>query len=39
MKKLYINAVNDARKIKPNITIIGYYDIPILHEIEFEKEL
>lgn len=39
MKKIYINAVNDARKIKPNIPLIGYYDIPILHEIEFEKEL
>ncbi|WP_207550827.1 GNAT family N-acetyltransferase [Paramaledivibacter caminithermalis] len=37
MKALYTNSVNEARKIKPEIPMIGYDDIPILHEIEFEK--
>ncbi|WP_084364910.1 GNAT family N-acetyltransferase [Clostridium tepidiprofundi] len=37
MKALYINAVNESRKIKPEIPILGYDNIPILHEIEFEK--
>jgi GNAT superfamily N-acetyltransferase len=32
-------AVNEARRIKPQIPFIGIDDIPILHEIEFEKVL
>lgn len=39
MKDIYINAVNEARKIKSEIPVVGYDDIPILHEIEFEKML
>jgi hypothetical protein len=27
-----------ARKIKPTISITGYYDIPLRHEIELEYE-
>lgn len=37
MKALYKNAVNESRRIKPEIPIIGDNNIPILHEIEFEK--
>jgi len=36
---LYRNAVYESRKIKPQIPIKGFDDIPILHEIEFEKLL
>jgi GNAT superfamily N-acetyltransferase len=36
MAGLYLNAVNEARKIKPEIPLIGNDNIPILHEIEFE---
>jgi ribosomal protein S18 acetylase RimI-like enzyme len=35
---LYRNAVTEARKIKPTISITGYYDIPLRHEIELEYE-
>ncbi len=37
MAGLYLNAVNEARKIKPQIPLIGFDGIPILHELEFEK--
>ncbi len=36
---LHLNAVVEARKIKPEIPLFGYNNIPILHEIEFEKIL
>ena len=36
---IYLNAVNEARKIKPQIPLYGYDNIPILHEIEFEMLL
>ncbi|SHH70716.1 Acetyltransferase (GNAT) family protein [Caloranaerobacter azorensis DSM 13643] len=39
MKALHLNAVVKARKIKPEIPLYGFDNIPILHEIEFEKLL
>ncbi|SFE14759.1 Acetyltransferase (GNAT) family protein [Thermoanaerobacter thermohydrosulfuricus] len=39
MVALYVNAVQEARKIKPEIPLYGYDNIPILHEIEFEIKL
>lgn len=39
MIALHFNAVTEARKIKQNIPLYGYDDIPILHEIELEKRL
>ena len=38
MAALHKDAVTKARKIKPTISITGYYDIPIRHEIELEYE-
>lgn len=37
MTNLYINAVEEARSLKPEIPQFGYDGIPILHEIQFEK--
>jgi GNAT superfamily N-acetyltransferase len=34
-----LNAIEEARKIKPQIPLYGCDNIPILHEIEFEKVL
>ncbi|MEE6188328.1 GNAT family N-acetyltransferase [Niabella digestorum] len=31
---IHLNAIEDARKIKPSIPLVGYDGIPILHEIE-----
>lgn len=39
MVNIHINAIEGARKIKPEIPLIGYDGIPILHEIEFEYQL
>ncbi|WP_432662059.1 GNAT family N-acetyltransferase [Wukongibacter baidiensis] len=36
---LYLNSIVRARKIKPEIPLFGYDNIPILHEIEFEMIL
>jgi acetolactate synthase regulatory subunit len=36
---LHVNAVRESRKIKPEIPLKGYDDIPILYEIEFERML
>ena len=36
---IHLNAIEDARKIKPEIPLLGYDEIPILHEIEFEYSL
>ncbi|MUT68336.1 GNAT family N-acetyltransferase [Paenibacillus sp. NEAU-GSW1] len=33
------NAIDEARKLKPTIPKVGYYDIPIHDEIELEKIL
>ena len=37
--KLHINAVEQSRKIKPEIPLIGFNGIPIRHEIELEMNL
>ncbi|MDM5235808.1 GNAT family N-acetyltransferase [Bacillus cereus] len=39
MTNLYVNAVEEARKIKEEIPRIGYDNIPILHEIQLEQRL
>lgn len=39
MAHLYRNAVEDSRKMKPQIPLIGENDIPLRHEIEFEMML
>lgn len=39
MAALYLNAVEKARKLKPEIPLYGFDGIPVLHEIEFEKIL
>ncbi|MBD0384738.1 GNAT family N-acetyltransferase [Paenibacillus sedimenti] len=36
---VYPNAIDEARKLKPTIPKVGYYDIPIHDEIELEKLL
>lgn len=36
---IHINAIQKSRKIKPQIPLYGFDNIPILHEIEFEKIL
>lgn len=35
----YMNAMDGSRKIKPSIPLIGMYNIPIKHELEFEMKL
>ena len=39
MTAIHRNAVNEARKMKPQIPMTGFDGIPILHEIEFEMVL
>ncbi len=39
MTCLYHNSIQNARRIKPSIPMIGEYGIPIKHEIEFEMKL
>lgn len=39
MAAIHLNAIEISRKIKPQIPLYGFDDIPILHEIEFEKLL
>ncbi len=39
MAAIHINAIKESRKIKPQIPLLGFDDIPILHEIEFELRL
>ena len=36
---VYPNAIEHARKMKPTIPMVGFYDIPIRDEIELEKWL
>ena len=38
-KAIHINAIEKSRKLKQNIPKLGYYDIPIRDEIEFEYPL
>ena len=39
MVNIHLNTISEARKVKPEIPLIGYDGIPILHEIEFEYNL
>lgn len=39
MAKLYPNAVDISRKLKPSIPLLGDFDIPLNHEIEFQMYL
>lgn len=39
MAKLYRNALEGSRKLKPDIPLIGDDGIPLRHEIEFELSL
>ena len=39
MSRLYHNAVDKSRKIKPQIPLTGANGIPIRHEIELEMKL
>lgn len=39
MVKLYRNALDISRKLKPSIPLFGEFDIPLKHEIEFEMDL
>lgn len=36
MARLYHNALNKSRELKPSIPLIGSEGIPLMHEIEFE---
>lgn len=36
---IHRNAVFEARKVKPEIPLLGFDDIPIRHEIEMERSL
>jgi len=37
IKAIYPNVISFSRKLKPEIPLIGYYEIPIKDEIELEK--
>jgi ribosomal protein S18 acetylase RimI-like enzyme len=39
MVRIYYNSLEIARKIKPSIPMIGEFNIPLKHEIEFEMLL
>ena len=39
MVGLYHNALEESRKLKPQIPLVGSFGIPIKHEIEFRKNL
>ena len=39
MAKLYHNALDISRKLKPSIPLLGEFEIPLKHEIEFEMDL
>ena len=39
LKKLYPNAMEEVRKVKPNVPALGDNDIPLRDEIELEKQL
>ena len=39
MVKLYRGALERSRKLKPQIPLIGENEIPLRHEIEFERKL
>jgi len=37
--RLYHNALDISRKLKPSIPLLGEFDIPLRHELEFEMNL
>ncbi|WP_026487431.1 GNAT family N-acetyltransferase [Caldanaerobius polysaccharolyticus] len=39
MVRIYHNALDISRKLKPSIPILGNFNIPLKHEIEFELNL
>lgn len=39
LTRLYQNAMEEVRKVKPNVPLIGENDIPLRDEIELEKDL
>lgn len=39
MVHLYHNSLETARKLKPSIPLLGEFNIPLKHEIEFEMKL
>ena len=39
MVHLYHNALEESRRLKPSIPMVGEYGIPLMHEIEFEMQL
>ena len=39
IRAIYIDAINESRKLKPEIPLLGFYDIEIRDEIELEKKL
>lgn len=39
MVHLYHNSIDISRKLKPSIPVLGDFDIPIKHEIEFEMNI
>lgn len=39
IENIHLNAIKESRKLKPQIPERGFGGIPILHEIELEKEL
>ncbi len=39
LKRVHLNALEESRKLKPQIPKIGEYGIPLLHELEFEKDI
>jgi ribosomal protein S18 acetylase RimI-like enzyme len=39
MTNLYYNAIEQSRIIKPSIPLLGDFNIPIRHEIEFQMQL
>lgn len=39
MVNIYRNALDASRKLKPSIPLLGDFNIPLKHEIEFEMDL
>jgi GNAT superfamily N-acetyltransferase len=39
MVRLYHNALDVSRKVKPSIPVLGDFNIPLRHEIEFEMKV
>lgn len=39
MVRIYHNSLETSRKIKPSIPMVGEFNIPLKHEIEFEMNL